>query len=502
MTTIDEWERLVSAALVGTDRRPRPDLLGQAAAHTVGARAGQRLHRGEPLPAARVEEQPPVPRAAGERVARILDGEHPRLLAEWLEAAAGRGYRLPAKLIPRVLDHGTRDRSLRPSLGVLAGARGRWLASLNESWGYLLEEATIYVRETGPESGTPPEAVPSPTTVSGGGDAVATAAPDDGDQDGGAEPEVVHPLWEFGTRGDRLSFFRGLRATTPAKARALLLRGWDKEAPEDRAAFVNALADGLSMADEPFLEDALDDRRREVRSQAADLLTRLPESRLGSRMSERAARCLRVVGGRLHVEPPESCDAAMERDGIRSRALAGTGQRSWWLQQVVAHTPLPFWTGHLGLSVKRIVALNTGDWAREIRLGWERAAVLQNDPTWARALFAVEPLSDLLAVLPPAERADKAAELVREQPVDGQLIMMLGGLPAPWGPALARAVMEKIVDTAGRQPWNLAELVRLAGERVDPAMHQMTARLSAEPPVQEVAATLRFRFDMHEELRP
>ncbi|RCG29542.1 hypothetical protein DQ384_20345 [Sphaerisporangium album] len=468
---------MVSAALVGTDRRPRPDLLGQAAAHTVGARAGQRLHRGEPLPAAPAEEQPPVPRAAGERVARILDGEHPRLLAEWLEAAAGRGYRLPAKLVPRVLDHGTRDRSLRSSIGVLAGARGRWLASLNEAWGYLLEEATTYAPPPGPEA----EASPG----------------DEGD-----EAVAVHPLWEFGTRGDRLSFFRGLRAATPVKARALLLQSWDKEAPEDRAAFVNALADGLSMADEPFLEDALDDRRREVRSQAADLLTRLPESRLGRRMSERAARCLRVFGERLHVEPPVSCDAAMERDGVRSRAPAGTGQRSWWLQQVVAHTPLTFWTGHFGLSAKQIVALNTGDWAREIRLGWERAAVLQNDPTWARALFAVEPLSDLLAVLPPAERADRAAELVNDQPVDGQLIMMLGGLPAPWGPALAKAVMEKIVDTAGRQPWNLAELVRLAGERVDPAMHEMTARLSDEPPVQEVAATLRFRFDMHEELRP
>ncbi|GII83222.1 hypothetical protein Ssi03_12120 [Sphaerisporangium siamense] len=620
MITTDDWERLVSAALVGTDRRPQPGLLGQAAARTVGARAGQRLQRGEPLPAAPAEEQPPVPRAAADRLARILGGEQSRLLPEWLEAAGALGYRLPAKLLPPVLDHGARDRSLRPSIGVLAGARGRWLATLNDTWKYVLEEATRHAgtptrpgmaHPQGPQSPTPVTDRPTSTTTdttptpgralaepgdtptsaangtpaSGAEDApgAARASADAGgaltggtDTEGGeagtssgeavtmdgeaadreavaaagesapqerkATPEhhetraeqhetraeqhetraeghetraegheaavegdevvVGHPLWEFGTRGDRLSFFRELRADDPVKARALLLRGWDKETPEDRAAFVHALADGLTMADEPFLEAALDDRRREVRAQAADLLTRLPQSRLGLRMTARAALCLRVTGDRLHAEPPAACDAAMERDGIRSRAPAGTGQRSWWLQQVIAHTPLSFWTGHFGLPAKQLVALNIGEWAREIRLGWERAAVLQNDAEWARALFAVEPLSDLLAVLPPAERADKAAELVHDQPVDGQLIMMLGGLPAPWGAALAQAVLEKIIATAGHQPWNLEELVRLAGERVDPAMYEMAARLSDERPVQEVAATLHFRHQMHAELRP
>ncbi|GAA3799072.1 DUF5691 domain-containing protein [Sphaerisporangium flaviroseum] len=485
MITVDEWERLVSSALVGTDRRPVPDLLGQAAAHTVGARAGQRLHRGEPLPAASPEEQPPVPRAAGERVARILDGEQPRLLAEWLEAAAARRYHLPPKLVPRVLDHGVRDRSLRSPIGVLAGARGRWLAELNPSWAYLLEEATAHLAGTG-------LLTPSGGAIGTGG---ATGSPGDEEPDDG-----THHFWAFGTRGDRLSYLRSLRAADPARARALLRRGWEKESPEDRAAFVHAMAEGLSMADEPFLEGALDDRRREVRSQAADLLTRLPESRLGRRMAERAARCVRLSGDRLQAEPPEACDGDMERDGVRARAPGGTGQRSWWLQQIVAHTPLAFWTESFDRTAKQIVALNLGEWAREIRLGWERAAVLQNDPVWARALFAVEPLTDLLAVLPPGERADKAAELVHDQPVDGQLIMMLGGVPAPWGEALTKAVLEKILHTAGRQPWNLGELVRLASERADPAMHEVAARLSPEPPVQEVAATLRFRFDMLAEL--
>lgn len=53
---------------------------------------------------------------------------------------------------------------------------------------------------------------------------------------------------------------------------------------------------------------------------------------------------------------------------------------------------------------------------------------------------------------------------------------------------------------SGTQPWNLGELTKLAGERIDPALHDMAGRLSLEPSIQEVAALLRFRDDMLKEL--
>lgn len=127
-------------------------------------------------------------------------------------------------------------------------------------------------------------------------------------------------------------------------------------------------------------------------------------------------------------------------------------------------------------------------------MGWTRAAILQRDARWARALFEAEPLTDLLAVLPPEERSHRAAELVAGHPVDGQMVMMLGGVPRPWGHRLARAVLKKIVETTRTQPWNAGELIRLAGERFDPVMHEHAGE------VPELAATLRFRFDMLKEL--
>ncbi|MFD1500860.1 DUF5691 domain-containing protein, partial [Streptosporangium lutulentum] len=387
-------------------------------------------------------------------------GEQPRLLAEWLEVAAGRGYRLSPHLLPELLDHAVRDRSIRSHLGVLSGNRGRWLAGLNPAWSFLLEEVTVAA--TGSETA----------------------------------PEV----WELGTSGDRRAHLAALRAADPAGARELLAVTWEKETPDDRAAFLEVLADRLSLDDEPFLEAALDDRRREVRHQAADLLTRLPDSRLASRMAERVARYVTVVDGRIHVTPPAACDSTMERDGIRAKPPRGTGEKSWWLQQAVARASLGVWPRLLGRPPRELVHMKIVDWGREVMAGWVRATVLQGDPEWARELFAWDPLADLLAALPPAEQEVVAADFVRRHGLDGQLIMVLGGAAAPWGPGLAKAVLQKIISVSETHPWNIGELAKLAGERIDPALCGMAERLSPEPPIQEVAALLRFRHDMLKEL--
>ncbi|WP_328794252.1 DUF5691 domain-containing protein [Herbidospora solisilvae] len=457
------WNELVSTALVGTERRGLGtpfDLLEQAAAQVVARRAGEQPGGAIPLAEAPADDAPPVSAQAADRLARLLGGEFARVLPEWLGLAARRSSRVPARLLPQLLAAGARDRSIRADLAVVAGARGRWLAGLNPDWGYLLQES------------------------SGG-------AP--------AQAGLDHGPWEFGTRGDRQAFLAALRAASPDEARDLLEVTWPKENPDDRAVFVAVLADGLTMADEPFLEKALDDRRREVRQAAADLLTKLPDSRLGQRMAVRAAALLTRDGARLTAVAPTACDSVMERDGVRSRPPAGTGPRSWWLQQVVAHTPLRFWPGHLGAEPAELVRMTIGDWAREIHMGWIRAAILQDDPVWARALFDVEPLTDLLAVLPPDERSWRAAEIVRAGNVDGQLIMMLGGVPGPWSGPLAAAVLQRVADIASSQPWNAGELARLAGERLDPTGTYDLDQLPDIGELRTAAALLRFRSDMIKE---
>ncbi|WP_327105203.1 DUF5691 domain-containing protein [Nonomuraea glycinis] len=442
------WDDLASTALVGTDRRPYPgDLLGSAAVEVVRRRAGWRPARpGEPARAAD-EEQDAVSRRAAERLVRILGGEHERVLPEWLAVAAGAGRRVPAYLLPELLHRGRRDDSIRADLGVLAGRRGRWLAERNPVWAYLLEEPT---GET----------------------------------------------WELGRAADRRDHLRRLRAAEPGEARRLLESSWERETPEDRAVFVEVLAEGLSMDDEPFLESALDDRRREVRQWAANLLTRLPASRLSRRMAERARTCLTVGPATITVEAPSSCDKAMERDGIRPKTPRGVGERAWWLQQVIARAPLQMWGVPPGEMLRKKIL----DWDSEVKTAWVRAAVLQREPEWARAMFAWDPISDLLEALGPEEQQALAADFTKERDPDSQLIMVLGGVSPRWQETLATAVLRKIIQMATTQPWNLGELVTLAGERIDPALTGLAEGFSPVPPIQQVAALLRFRADMIKEL--
>ena len=83
--------------------------------------------------------------AAGRRLARMLSGEHPDLLAEWLTAAVARGRRAPAHLLPALLDRARRVSPADPELRRLAaeagGSRARWLAGLNPDWAFVTAHA-------------------------------------------------------------------------------------------------------------------------------------------------------------------------------------------------------------------------------------------------------------------------------------------------------------------------------------------------------------------------
>ena len=97
----------------------------------------------------------------------------------------------------------------------------------------------------------------------------------------------------------------------------------------------------MSLDDETFLEAALDDRRKEVRGAAADLLARLPESALRRRALERALPLLKFKSNKLRrktieVTLPEACDKAMQRDGVEPKpGFRGVGEKAWWLQQML-----------------------------------------------------------------------------------------------------------------------------------------------------------------------
>ncbi|MGK5548977.1 DUF5691 domain-containing protein, partial [Streptomyces sp. URMC 127] len=432
------WNELVTAALLGTARRtppvaprneqtPAAALLDAAAVETVRRRAGARPApaRARPEPAPE-DARPPLPPAARRRLAQLLADrtgggrrnaapDLTELLPQWLAAANRHGYQAPPALLPALLDAARARTDLRPEALVLGGPGARWLAGLNPQWKYALR--------TGPAT-APTTAGPAPTDTR---------------------------TWEEGLFAERTAFLASLRRSDPAAARELLAQAWETERAEDRLMFLDVLREGLSPADEPFLERALSDRSRNVRATAAELLSALPGSALAARMAERARSCVALdrtgegEGPHITVEAPHECDKEMERDGVAAKPPSGRGERSWWLAQIVEAAPLTTWRERFGgRSPAEIVALPVTDgWQPELHAAWCRAAVRQRDAEWARALLgpASEPPAaegsswldpaKLLTALPADERAEWVARFVSAHGLS-DAFRLLGVCAVPW----------------------------------------------------------------------
>jgi hypothetical protein len=513
------WEDLLTSALLGTDRRTLPAgvpvldvdppeaLLDSAALSTVRRRAGLLPSTADevlPEPAPR-DERPELPDAAVHRLAMLLAdraagssgsgrrGTAPdlaELLPQWLAAANGHGYAAPATVLPALLDAARARTDLRPQALAFAGGRGLWLARFNTDWKFALR--------------------------GGSGSAVL---PDLEDR------AAVSRLWEEGLFAERVALLGALRTRDAARALALLLSTWPTERAEDRLMFLDSLRTGLCDEDEPFLEESLADRSRNVRATAAELLSGLPHSALAGRMAERATACVALDPTRstIEIEAPYECDAEMRRDGVVPVPPTGRGERSWWFGQLVEAAPLDVWPARLGgRTPEEIAALPVGDdWRAELHAAWCRAAIRQRDEGWARALLDGAPASDrsrLLAVLPKQERARRVAAFIAKDGLT-DAFQLLAVCAVPWAEPLGGAVIDalEIARDAGSYPWSFSGVMGLAERCLDPGEADRLELLTAPPNETEDASpgaagywseafrrlvsTLRLRAVMHEELR-
>ncbi|MFJ6622439.1 DUF5691 domain-containing protein [Kitasatospora sp. NPDC091335] len=525
-TTQDPWETLRTSALLGTERRPLPAtalpladavdrgdpataLLELAALATVRRRAGALPvpATDPPGPPAAEDARPELPEPAARRLAVLLSGRSgsgggaqanlAELLPQWLGTARALGLRPPAALIPGLLDAARARGELRADAVALAGPPGRWLAEQNPDWRFVLRTA----------------------------DQDAVRREDD---------PADHQVWHEGLFAERVTHLTLLRRHDPAAGLELLRGTWSTERAEDRLLFLDALQDGLSPADEPFLEAALGDRSKNVRATAAELLSTLPGSALAGRMAERARAAVRLAcaGTHLLVTPPVECDARMQRDGIAPKSPTGRGERAWWFGEVVAAAPLRVWSESTGLTPGQLLALRVGDsidetsssWADDLREAWARAAVRQQDAGWARALLGPAPTgrgararaprttgapAKLLAVLPPRERAVWTAAFIEAHGL-GEAFQLLGACATPWTPPLSTAVVTALAGAAasGAYPWSHSGVLGMTERALAPETAAAVERLAAEAAPDSawsetfarLAGTLRFRAAMLAEL--
>jgi hypothetical protein len=460
-TGSEVWQDLVSTALVGTDRRtppaagdftapgdsPAAALLSSAALMSAWRRAGsagsaysaelvgeqdaegaegaENAGGADAAPAAKsaaLDERPLLSTATAARLTALV-ASRSEALPEYLVAAAKTGCRAPAELLPPLFDFARGSIAVRADLMKLAGPRGTWLAKQNQQWSTFTRYA---------------------------------AAPD---------PEA----WLSDKPHERIGYLTWFRGKDPASARELVEQAWTQSgvsagglSAETRAAYVEALAVGLSPEDEPFLESALDDKSRQVRAEAVRLLATLPSSRFAERMTARLHERVQVVSEGAAVvvtlkdeSAPVQASQDEARDGVgegwvqteEERRLARM-QPSYWLEDLIASTPLAAWE-HYGLSpdeLMRATAANRWE-ANACHRGWRSATLRQKNPRWAEAFCAVNAAGDMLELL-----SDEAAERWclgvlashRSQYSIHSAPSILSRLGRPWPDPVCQALLDAI----------------------------------------------------------
>ncbi|HST81296.1 MAG TPA: DUF5691 domain-containing protein [Kineosporiaceae bacterium] len=475
------WDELAVAALLGTDRRPitefafMPGKLGTTAARLTGDQAAVLLdaaalavgYRRGGVTAGRAMTEPDrapadgLPRAGRKAAARLIDllqGADLELLMFWCSTAAEMGRLAPPECLPDLLDLGVKQPVLRPAVAPVLGERGRWLARQQPAW-----------TKAFPAVVNPADSATDP-----------------------AEAKPIDPqIWYLGTPVQRASWLRAIRRVDPAAGVAALAATWAKESGPHRAGFLPLLSEGLGPADEALLETALDDRRADVRQVAADLLAALQTSDYADRMRSRAKRFVHpervMLRTKLVIDVPDRLDPAAVRDGLTDSRpgtrMTAESRSQWWLEQVIAATPLSAWSQLFDTPEAAIGHHFDEPWHQAIQAGWAWAAFRQRNVDWAVALlgtrsrYRVEELLSLLdgEVLVTALRR----RLAHLGPAEVQLLgRYLDVCPSPWPPEVAADVLA----------WLQPRMPQLHPRSAQPVLNLMSYRFPIEAGPAVIAA--------------
>jgi len=360
------WNDLVKLALLGTDRSTlspamKAELQGygidtdkeitevvleSAALYAPLQKAGFQPKKWEEpvLTKSPLETLATCSQKSAAHLSLILMGRYPYALTEFVQTMANYQKCLPFEFLPTLLDKCVKDEFLWQKIAPTIGHRGNWLINLNPAWQKL-------------------------------------------------KVEVSQEKWEIGTKIERIAILKKLRKENPEAGLKMLLTTWTEDGLAEKAAFLKCLAIGLSDLDEAFLETCLDFSRKEVRVNAAILLSELPNSQLQKRILAHLKEAIQI-GREDGIEKPiiilpATKDKALIRDGINPKQKwKKGGATTGMLYQMVAILPLHHWEKQFGRPPAAILHFFTqSEWSIMLIEGVASAAALHGSVDWMEAIL-------------------------------------------------------------------------------------------------------------------
>ena len=415
----------------------------------------------------------------------VLSSSYKDALPEFLKILEKVGKRLPAEVLPDILEMGKKKQKDWDLLRKIIGARGEWLVQQNPEWQYIA-----------------------------------------------LNHEVEN--WETGSKQQRLAILRYWRKTDAKQGLALLESTWKTESVSDKVDFLNALSINLSIDDEAFLEKSLDAKRKEERKTAAKLLAKIANSQLVKRMFNRVKLFIELDGSNFQISLPDKVNEEMSRDGINpnSQWIKG-GVKASRLGQMLAIVPPKRMESHFTKAPKEILHLYwKSEWRELLFQATMESTALHNDEDWSDAIFTFwmenatnYDLSEFININPLLENITESlfnkiaimglTNAKTLLPENHPVIHLLRLSPYPWQPALTKALIKNLqiwMQTVSTHwsGWHYKGILKKSGFHSNPDLvnqfeigwpKEQRVWGTWEKEVDEFLGILRFRKTMIEELK-
>lgn len=460
-----DWEKPASAILSA--------LALMRSMHRAGTHTLESSAESDVCPA---EQYDYLPAVAVDVALRLLSGEFPEVLPEWMQLAIATNRILPPRVLPDLLESATKQHALREAASRLAGERGRWLARRRPEFSWLLEGSS-----------------------------------------------VADDAWDVGQPAERIAWLRKTRAADPTAAAELIASHWGAEDAVMREKIMNLVAEAPQSCDEEWLQAlALSDRKQEVRELAAVSLMKIPGSAFRARALSRLGACVkierRLLTRIIAITPYDTFDPAWVADGIKAKPLQGMGEKAWWLRQNFAQVPLHAWPELLGISATELFSLSLEkDWEDALLAGWIESAtrfpeaaiseqfipfIAKQEPWPAGVTPRPQLLQRLLEVMTPAQRHAMLELLAKTlpAPIVLDLLARCGSdvRSAAHGAAMWALIAQQISDKTSllTRPQARALATCIPAAQIQSFLERLAKLPEISSTTEEFATVLEFRRSM------